>query len=389
MKQPRRPRKPQGIKRDPVLPWGRRPGLKPVYSPNQTQRYQSRSLRYSKAVELSKAGPDFVQTEDGRILNTDDIESLREDLKRKESAPRDRYLFRYTSARAPKDYWTVEYAPSDDGGGGNYPPIEVPEGLEPWPGDGNTRLIIWAWTDFGLGLAPSGYDDRMPGYVTFTVDAYQNANITSEYYWGPGFPYPPWATGDAPAARYPIPWNSSVRLDYPPFGPPLDISEQSVEFDLRYEDHGWLVCFVNYPFRFHELASGSIRSIRAGLWLAYGRSDLAQSQPSDPFGNFPWEKVYDRIPDGYPGGSGGPPLPGGGGGAGGGGGNEEGWRCDCPDYTRTQGTLPRSPFNSETVPRDWSSTNAGCDVEYGCKHIVATKLFLDLPVEVPGDYPLS
>jgi hypothetical protein len=63
--------------------------------------------------------------------------------------------------------------------------------------------------------------------------------------------------------------------------------------------------------------------------------------------------------------------------------------CDCPDFDR-QDYRYFSKFGLEVGGRDWSSKKAGCDRVQGCKHVYATKIYLQktfipsLPFEGPA-----
>lgn len=56
------------------------------------------------------------------------------------------------------------------------------------------------------------------------------------------------------------------------------------------------------------------------------------------------------------------------------------YECDCPDYSRIELMDPASPFESRFSDRVWIDSQAGCDVETGCKHIMAVKLRRGEPV---------
>lgn len=50
------------------------------------------------------------------------------------------------------------------------------------------------------------------------------------------------------------------------------------------------------------------------------------------------------------------------------------YECNCPDYTRIELMDPSIQFESRYSDRVWIDSQAGCDVETGCKHIMAVKL---------------
>jgi hypothetical protein len=60
--------------------------------------------------------------------------------------------------------------------------------------------------------------------------------------------------------------------------------------------------------------------------------------------------------------------------------------CTCPDFMKSQGVILHSTSESERVPRSWQASDAGALVE--CKHIIATKIYLGVDVEVPIDIPI-
>lgn len=369
---PRRPRKPKGIGgRDPYKPKGRPIGYSPVYDPEKTYRYQSKAVRYSKAVEMANAGPEFVQIEDGIILSTDDIQSLRDDLARKANAPLQRYYFRYASDRAPKNYWTVAFEP-----GSSLEPLLIvwgePELIIP---TGNIEYEFGPGSLEALVSAVSPVEDNstiisVVGVFTLETEARVYTKITG------GTALPP--TYFSPGETYDA---ATVQLGDNIF---------SVGSNPIFAQRGWQAGLIPNSFFIYKTdgvpTSGSSPTQAAPTQI----TSTVVLPPSSQTSNGVYVVVLSIAVEGYTdpsslhratykieflvdaGNSS----------------TEEAWVCNCPDFSRSQGFLPQSKYLSEAVERDWNASLAGCDKTYGCKHIIATKLFLDLPVEAPNDYPL-
>jgi hypothetical protein len=60
--------------------------------------------------------------------------------------------------------------------------------------------------------------------------------------------------------------------------------------------------------------------------------------------------------------------------------------CNCPDFARTWQAHPNAEFQSESVDRDWSASEAGALDD--CKHIYAVRFALGQTVPYPSDVPL-
>ena len=506
-----KPTKPKGMNKGTSVRRGRVPGFAPNYTPEQTARYQSQALRYSKAVELSAGGPDHIEW-NGQILSGDDAANLR-DAGGRAFKLTDRVGFYYQSGRSKVDYWTVRY-----GGGGledltTFIDAITTTGTSTCP----APVVTWSWENPAFdwsaktikvcagsggskGSAGSGSGGSSPPapdpapYAT-PPDWFpgQPGQAISGYYTVTGNSSSTSYSLSCPAASDSSPPYTFSRSFYIPAGQPIRVfGGASSGFAFTTNCHGSTPSGI-------ETFSGALLLIpgQANIQLAssgvfsngddYNTSSLSasvafvfdtppQAPPSSPS---PGYTPTPGVPNGYslppladPYGPS-PPTKATAGGtftsntftasstsvqvqldyttvpdigaitgaiavqlwsaagvmlaelretpSNGGAGTLEatfdltegevyyfkvvipetcycdaakvaiggsGFKCDCPDYTKAQKPSLNSVYNSEQVDRDWTSSEAGCDQEQGCKHINGTKLFLGLPVEPPTDYPV-
>ncbi|PSB29891.1 hypothetical protein [Stenomitos frigidus] len=471
---------------------GRLPGYAPAYTPEQTARYKSQALRYSKAVELSAAGPDHVVW-NGQILTGDDAANLR-DAGGRAFKPSDRVQFFYESGRSKLDHWAVTAggggledveafadeitktgqpptcpeptvvwswdnpafdwsaegihacipAPPADGAltytlppgfAGNYNP--VPSGqtrvltitgtqvtttdvFVPPPGGSGipghfvgspyvvsfTRSFTAAdtlTTPYTPGSGSTGSTVSTSGIVTlflngsvvsgfpangfFTVRGlYDSSYFDESYVWnvvitgdGPLLAPPPYTPPPPPLPTF------QPGTD-PPF-PPGAATAGGVFTSNTFAAAAALDVKVTLDYTTVPDVGAITGAIAVELWSDAGvlLDALAETPTNGGKGSLEAsfsleagqdyyfkvvipETVYCDVAKVAIGGS--------------------GFKCDCPDYTKTQKQLLNSRYNSEQVERDWTSSTAGCDVEQGCKHVMGTKLFLGVAVDVPTDIPL-
>lgn len=67
------------------------------------------------------------------------------------------------------------------------------------------------------------------------------------------------------------------------------------------------------------------------------------------------------------------------------------YSCNCPDYTKSSGASPHSPWSSGKFSRDWSDSKAGINPLNGdyCWHIFAIIQEMGDPHAIPTDAPPS
>lgn len=481
-KKPTNPTSPKGVKRSGAGRRGRGVGTSVQYTPEQTARYKSQALRYSKAVELAAGGADFVQTKDGMQLSTDVIKGKGRDV----FELSDRLLFKYSSDRAPKDYWTVtvegkrlelegdvqvtgappasatwnfehpdftftasglrQSQPAQPGSIMN--PLPPPPALpraSPAPSGATSRIWQLDLVDYkgptfqyrdGIkvqvappqfvvldpflifdSVAEAGYDLTITTeisdatYYNFFVDLIRNnfraVNRIGPYY-GP-IDLPPEAiptegesiafteysyftytltlvSGTPPPAGSPQPpyvYNPGI----PPVAgaPGAFAGGEWYSNVLTFNEPQIVTIAADYTIQFASSTASSIEyrydGVTAGMLLLPGgaaglkHEEWVLELPKDVevqfFIHLLLETHLNAATIVLDVGTADLEI-----------------KCDCPDYTKTIGTLPRSTFNSERVDRDWTGSAAGCDQEQGCKHVIATKLHVGLPVDAPTDYPL-
>jgi len=473
-----KPRKPRGVTRSNAGIRGRAPGHSPDYTPEQTARYKSQALRYSKAVELAVAGPSFVQTGDGIQLSTDVIKGKGQAV----FELSDRLLFRYSSDRSPRDYWTVQLEGAQltiDGAvvvNGNPPAVGswafehpafsfaatgVREGepggmmtllpsppvLPTGPAPPGATVRVWEINTTQYNGPTYQYQDgqkvqlfpastgvfppfRMfdspseAGYDLTIRTVYEESSNTTIYYFdvdpilnnfrsvnGVGPYFPP---GDLPPEAIPAQGNSvsfteyryftySLKLisgtspsptdpnptyTYDPGLPPLPGALAGGEWEsnvLTFSESQTVTIAASYVIEFASDVASSVEWQYNGetagtLQLPGGAAGTYQVEaeielPADTavqfFIHLELETHLNNALISLPVGVGGVSL-----------------RCDCPDYSRVVGALPRSRWFSEAGDRDWSGSDAGCDVEQGCKHVIATRLHVGLEQQAPTDIPL-
>ena len=474
-----KPRKPRSVTRSNAGVRGRAPGHSPEYTPEQTARYKSQALRYSKAVELAVAGPSFVQTGDGLQLSTDVIRGKGQNV----FELSDRLLFRYSSDRSPRDYWTVQLEGAKltiDGDvvvsgdppavanwafahpdfifaatgvregepGGMMTPLPAPPVLPTGPAPPGATARTWeinvtqyngptyqyqdgqkvtlaapsavVFPPFRFADFPSeaGYDltintifnaaTQETNYL-FDVDPIRNGfrSITSV-----GAYFPP---GDLPDEAIPKPTGNSIvfteyryfaytlklisgtspsptdpnpTYTYDPGLPPLPGALAGGEWEsniLTFSEPQTVTIAASYVIEFASDVASSVE------WQYNGETAGTLQLPGGAAGTYQVETEIELpantavqffihlLPETHlnnalislPVGVGDVAL-----------------RCDCPDYSRGVGALPRSRWLSEGGDRDWSGSGAGCDQDEGCKHIIATRLHVGLEQEAYTDIPL-
>ena len=370
---PRKPTKPKGLDGSSAKRRGRSVGTSMQYTPEQTQRYKSQALRYSKAVELTVAGPDFVQTKDGMQLSSDVIKGKGRDV----FELSDRLLFKYSSDRAPRDYWTVTGSaerPSVEEALYDFVVFHIRAVDQPYSITVNDELVA--------SIPQATVPD-----VAFTVPTLNGGlklEIQSTALSG--------SPDVAIAFKRRVPIVAPLRVEVEAtvnsaVGTPRSLLSWLIlndfttpDFPLGYGGADFFT-LVTPPFpksraTFHDYIGDDIFEI-------FGVSEIdaievTESLNSDEifififseesnFGfDFKTTYRFNVTDDDF----------------------TTGFVCDCPDYTKAIGALPRSQFNSERRDREWVGSEAGCDTEQGCKHVIATKLHLDLPIEVPTDIPL-
>jgi len=494
-----KPTKPKGMNKGTSVRRGRVPGFAPSYTPEQTARYQSQALRYSKAVELSAGGPDHIEW-NGQILSGDDAANLR-DAGGRAFKLTDRVGFYYQSARSKVDIWTVRY-----GGGGL-------EGLTAFS-DAITKsgtafctepVVTWRWESpafdwsaqtikvcapnsggGGGGGGAGGGGGGGAGGGGGGGAGGGGGNYSSSW-----FPAPPntlitgrvYVVGPESSLDRAFALNSAQAIVQQ-----TGVLIQALDLNGNFYDSYSTGIFVpnigfGYLLSSHVLIiysslypDGEVTSTQASITIVFDTPPLPPPPPG-PAGSFPPTPGSPNGPNGYSPGA--PPNPANPGKAtaggtftsntftasstsvvqvqldyttvpdigaitgsiavqlwsaagvmlaelretpsNGGAGTLEatfaleadqayyvvivipetcycdaakvaiggsGFKCDCPDYTKAQKPSLNSVYNSEQVDRDWTSSEAGCDQEQGCKHINGTKLFLGLPVEPPTDYPV-
>jgi hypothetical protein len=355
---PKNPKSPKGQQPIGGKRRGWQEGRPRLYTPDQTQRYQSQWTRYKKASELAIAGPDFVQTLNGVTLSGGN-----------------QYKYLYYSEGAPLGFWTVTR--STDGGG--------------QPGDGDDQNQNAPWLP----------DDPDRRYRVFYIQ-YQPLPAPQPTYEEDGIPGLPYA----PA----VPCNPFTQLRFgaevpiapgfenmPPiqygqfFGYTSFLSQEAN--GVFWELNGWSGVYAVTAYMsfgggapsFYSFIHLSRRVAKEDSIFPLPRVRLG-FDPSTPYITYRFGKVADErdqacFPDYQP--------PGGGGGTpgGGNGGNDDEWECDCPDYSKQIEADNRSRFPSRQAPREWQQSEAGATGD--CKHIMATKLYLGLPVPVPNDPPVQ
>lgn len=393
----RRPRRPAGIRPTATGKRGRSVGYSPIYSPDQTQRYKSQALRYSKAVEIASGGPDHAQVKDD-ILIGDQLEAIRN--QGENFSQEERYLFRYTAARSgPLDdyegsipgYWTVRYEPPPEE---EEEPGPDPEDPPPDPGEGGAAEYLESVTVINVEtqinatftqnfnsfeIRGTNPDARLTFYVEFVVT--QNVsnfaitlrnNNAAAFNAGTIYPLIPREfsaayTSDLVgsftqitgyAARGAQGWRGDVS-GFP------GIRETAIT-------NPDLVTTTTNTIEFPATAGGDITP---GTYLIYFSLDALLTGSGvltsidlliGVDGDVPPEPDPEPEPEPEP--------------------SPDGWLCDCPDFQKRSGMNEYSPYLAEQSPRDWQLSAAGADED--CKHIIATKLFLGLNVPVPTDYPI-
>jgi hypothetical protein len=373
MSKPRNPRNPKGIGGGGVPGRRGRPvGSKPYYNPNQTQRYKSQALRYSKAIELANAGPDFVQTEDGQILTNDQVFGQGVYIFKLS----DRILFRYASNRSPFDYWTVtaEFNEVEPTGPTDWEDPFDTEGLFGSPLSGGSFSGFQA-PPLPLSRGPANATNmirvRMTQIVTVTQVGgyYDTTNYTAEYVAGTG----DYGSTGSETTLYSSVTSRDFSVNRSPYAitPPVSYSALTVDTVMSYLGY-WNHVYGGYTVNFTLLPSAPDpdpvdRAAAAPQPFTYGGGaggswGGSTDQPGDD-GEDPGDDEGEEGQDG-----------------------EYNFACDCPDFTRFVDAQPRSRFDSEMVERDWSGSDAGADGD--CKHIIATRLYVGLEVEAPIDYPL-
>jgi len=490
---PTKPKKPKGMGGASSARRGRLPGFSPLYTPEQTARYKSQALRYSKAVELGSGGPDHVEW-NGQILSGDDAANLR-DAGGRAFKPTDRVGFYFRSQRSRLDYWTVRY------GGGGLEDVETFSDAITKTGTTTCAEPVVTW----------GWENPEFNWSAQTIKVCEGGSKlpdgASSYTLPPSFPgsYNPVPPGET---RLVTVRSTSIRTDdfklAPPNGngspgrlvtPPDVVSFNRVltsadSFENFYQSGAFAIYGMDGTFGSASVLLNGVsinNNAFNGFTSASGNGDyavqvfvtnveiladgplLAPPAPTPPpfdptvappaVSPFPAATTkataggiftsnvftassaaeikatleYTTVPDIgtiegaiavqlYDGGTDDlldalseTPTNGGEGtlehtfnleadqsyyfkvvipetcycdaatvtigGA--------GFVCDCPDYTKTQRVLLNSSYNSEQVDRDWSDSGAGCDQEGGgCKHCLAVRIFLGLPVEMPTDYPV-
>jgi hypothetical protein len=371
----RDPRKPGGYHPSSKSPRGRPIGYSPVYSPDQTRRYKSQALRYSKAVELAKAGPDFVQVND-QILSSDRLHQLRA-KGNKQFEPSDRLIFGYYSDRSNDNFWRVRFVP----GGEPPPPPPDPPGTPPSvydpfpppalpPVQSCTTFILWANVFIYENLiGPDG--SSFGGYPQLTNNGWNGVSFVEI------------CPGDSLHTE-------SDSSSGSPLNPPFNLYTSSSTGTYMGVSRGGTILWFPGPFPGSFGIPNSVSPTYSNGWditLSNAAGfPLASSRRTNRSVDVRILPIGQNPPPPSPP----PPYTGGGGGGGGGGepeSTEDTFECDCPDYTKSQGAIVQSRYNSEQVGRSWQDSAAGCDPAQGCKHVIATRLFLGLPVQAPTDIP--
>ena len=372
---PRKPTKPKGLDGSSAKRRGRSVGTSMQYTPEQTQRYKSQALRYSKAVELAVAGPDFVQTKDGMQLSSDVIKGKGRDV----FELSDRLLFKYASDRAPRDYWTVTGS------------AERPEPVEE---------ALYDFRVFDIRSGDQAYSITINDELVASIP---NATVpdvlftASTLNGGLKIEIQPTAIAGRPdvaiSFKRQVPIVAPLRVEVEAtvnsaVGTPRSLLSWLIlsdfttpDFPLGFGDADFYT-LVTPPFpksraTFHDYFGGDdvleifgvseVEAIEVDESLTNENTFILifselSNQPFDFKTTYRFNVTDDDFTTGFV--------------------------CDCPDYTKAIGALPRSQFNSERRDREWVGSEAGCDTEQGCKHVIATKLHLDLPIEVPTDIPL-
>lgn len=472
-----KPRQPRGVTRSNPGVRGRAAGYAPDYTPEQTARYKSQALRYSKAVEMAVAGPSFVQTKDGVQLSTDVIKGKGKAV----FEISDRLMFRYSSDRSPADYWTVQleglgltldgavevsgsppaaanwaFAHPDfifaatglreEEAGGVMNPLPAPPVLPTGPAPPGATTRVWRMNATQYSGPIYEYQDGskvalFPGSVGVfppfdifdsPLDGGYDFTITTEYFSGVPIAYnfvvDPVFNGFRPVARLgdyfgpidllpeqipaegnsqvfteyryftfslqlisgpsPVPGNPNPVYSYDPGLPPVPGALAGGEWFsnvLTFDEPQTVTIAATYVIEFNSDVASSVE------WQYNGSAGGSLELPGGAPGTYTVETEIElpantavqffihlelethlnnaliTLPVGF---------------------GDIGLRCDCPDYSRVVGALPRSRWLSEGGDRDWSASSAGCDVEAGCKHIIATRLHVGLEQEAYTDIPL-
>jgi hypothetical protein len=296
-------------------------GFNPTYTPDQTRHYKSQNVRSQKALNL-------------RALVAEGN-------------------YRFLSPRSAVGYWEASLTQGSSGGGsagsssgGSNPcawtpqtpvigtacNIDVRSWTSWWAPPGSLGEGYYAEADANFrpiyhpGLEPASSQTETTSITEYVLDGDGKPRtwVLSTFY---SLAEPSQDDGYGNALYYLV-WNWSCRYFY--------------------DDHPFIDYGV-YPAPPPMWPDGPDQAVY-GIAVHVCGANRASSDPGCP----------------YP-----PPINSGGGG--GGGPSEPRWSCTCPDFTKKQAALMVSPYASEQVDRDWSTSNAGTDSD--CKHIIAAKLY--------------